>query len=246
MTDLRHCLRALIAELTPELDAFEPFIDLAARAGPVSREGPLTHDILLPALRDVPAVGLNVFTHDPSLPFGATCRRWVDDWLGGADALEPLLSTEGAAWHGGVASRAGSLRLKLYATGRLGAIAARLGLDDRDLVAVGVDLTAQGLCRARRYTPLPGSGSAGDVSHRLLTLLQGADAKRTESTIFLPRASSRELAALNDGAVDLALLAKLEALTAEQGFELRAVAHEIDHFADGRVETDALVAVGVR
>jgi hypothetical protein len=246
MTELRTCLRAVIAELTAELDAFDPFIELATSAGPVSREGPLTHDVLLPALREAPAVGLNVFTHDPAVPFAATCRRWADAWLGGAAPLEALFAAKGAAWHGGVAARDGVLRLKLYATGQLGAVTALLGLDDRDLVAVGVDLTAQGIRRPRRYTLLPGSKPSGDVSHRLLTVLEGADAKRTESTIFLPRAASRELTAMGDESLDLALLEKLEALTAAQGFELRAVAHEVDRFADGRVETDALVAIGAR
>ena len=70
------------------------------------------------------------------------------------------------------------------------------------------------------------------LSHRLLTELDGSGAKRAHNTIYLPRARSGELLSIADPQLDSDLLRTLEEITARHGFELRAVAHEIDRFLD--------------
>ena len=235
---------ALLTEVSgtePAPGAFDPWVELAALAGPVPRRGPLSHDILL-ARRGTKSFGLNVFAHDPGLPFARVAHSWARDFLGASP--DPVLDVPGVRVHGGVAVRASELVLKLYATDGLPELAGRLGVELADAVAIGVDVTRRGLERARTYHPAPPGALPASGSHRLVTLLRGTGAKRTDNVIFRPEAPVADLLALGDPAVDVELVAALTDLARGHGLSLRAVAHETDHFDDGRVETDALVAAG--
>lgn len=232
--------------------ALYPWVELAASAGPVPIKGPLSHDLLLPAKRSGSGFGLNVFQHDRPLDFDVCARRFARDFLGTDETVAELLSLPDVKAHGGILCSGPSLRLKLYFTAGLDALAKPLGLDPAGAEAFGVDVTADGLCRARRYLRTTSTeGFATDVSsvsHRLLTQLDGEGSKVTYNTIFLPETPADVLTRFargsNDDAYDHHLAAELTALVTGAGLSLRAVAHEVDAFADGTRTTDALVAIG--
>jgi hypothetical protein len=223
---------------------FAPWIELVAEAGPMRPEGPLTHDLLLPAEDRAPQIALNVFSLDIT---GAA----ID--LIGAQARQ-LFAIDGSRWHGGIAWRDGQPRLKLYASSATDAILAHLGVTaPPGAMAVGVDLTRDGVSRVRSYhapdpTLLVGFRApwwpdTPQIARRIVTAL-GAE-RRTLNTIFETGADLEPALALGPRAIDPAWGAELAARVAAEGFVLRPAAHEIDVWADGRVEGDLLVAIGL-
>ncbi len=235
--------------------ALHPWIELAESAGPVSSEGPLTHDLLLPAKREGASYGLNVFQHAKPIPFDDCAKSFAQAFLGTDEHVTEVLSVPDIKAHGGVLCTGGSLSLKLYFTDGLGALEKTLGLESAGADAFGVDVTSEGLCRARRYLRVDDPASKEgflparpSVSHRLLTQLDGEGQKVTYNTIFLPSAPATELSAFaraaEDSGFDHHLVTELSTLVDAAGHSLRAVAHEVDAYADGTRSTDALVALG--
>ena len=235
--------------------ALHPWIELAEGVGPVSSEGPSTHSLLLPAKRDGASYGLNVFQHAKAIPFDDCAKSFAKAFLGSDEHVTEVLAIPGIKAHGGVLCTGGSLRLKLYFSEGLNALEKALSLEPAGADAFGVDVTSEGLCRARRYLRvddpaskegfLPGRPS---VSHRLLTQLEGDGQKVTYNTIFLPSSPATELSAFaraaDDSGFDHHLVTELSTLADAAGHSLRAVAHEVDAYADGTRSTDALVALG--
>ncbi len=246
---------ALRARAPFHAHALHPWIELADSAGAVTDAGPLTHDFLLPAKRDGASYGLNVFQHKKAIDFDACAKSFARAFLGTDEHVTELLSLPDVKAHGGVLCTGGSLKLKLYFTDGLPALEKPLGLSAVGADAFGVDVSADGLCRARRYLRVDDAAEKDgflpkrpSVSHRLLTQLEGDGAKVTYNTIFLPSTLASELTSFaregSDDAYDHHLVAELSALAESAGHTLRAVAHEVDAFADGTRATDALVALG--
>lgn len=228
-------------------DLAGPWIEVAARAGPVSRRGPLTHDVLVPVAGRPPAVGLTVFGHDASLRVIAVAEVWAAEHLGN-DAARTVaeLARLPALWHAGFSWTPAGHRLKLYATEGAGAVARALGRQPAG-VGCGIDVV-RGIERFRTYheggdAGVPWPPLSPGVSHRIVTVLEGV--KRTANTIFrpgAPLAALAEVAAAGPPGVPLEWLAEIDR-GLPRPFRLRPVAHEIDVY-DDRVEVDALVAVG--
>lgn len=200
---------------------------LLLAAGPVPSRGPLTHDLVVPGA----AVGANVFEHGRALGLDAALHGFATG-LGRGPEAASLLGEPGTSWAGGLLRRPGETRLKLY----------RVAPEP----PLGVDLTARGPERWRRYVPpfpldWPGAEwpppQPGE-SHRLITVL--GEEKRTLNVIFRPGAPLEPLLAL--GAPTW--LRGLDGRSRALGFPLRPVAWELDLYADGRREVDVLVALG--
>ena len=208
---------ALLAEMRP----------LLLRAGPVPRRGPLTHDLIVPG----EAVGANVFEHGRGLGLREAMLDHAAR-MGQRSAVEALFARPGTTWAGGLLQRREGPRIKLYAVS--------------PEPQRGVDITPRGEARWRSYhAPFPLEWPSVDwpppqeaESHRLITVL--GDEKRTLNVIFRPGAPLAPLLRL--GAPSW--LAELDAALAPLGFTSRSVAWELDLHADGRVETDALIAIG--
>jgi hypothetical protein len=235
----------------------EPWVELAVRAGPVTRLGALTHNILVPARRPKPEIGLNVFSHDASTPFDEIVLGWARRWLGSDKHVHGLLSTTGVRFHAGFAFGADELRLTLYASEGLELLAARLGMQLGKAIGVAVDVTQAGIENARRYLAVAGFEREDDwpdpqpsCSHRMLTVVESRRMKTTRSTTFLPGAPLSELFAvarsIGDQELDVELLERLLGIADEHGLSLSAVAHEMNEVADRKRDSDALVAVCVR
>ena len=107
---------------------------LLLAAGPVPSRGPLTHDLVVPGA----AVGANVFEHGRALGLDAALHGFATG-LGRGPEAASLLGEPGTSWAGGLLRRPGETRLKLY----------RVAPEP----PLGVDLTARGPERWRRYVP---------------------------------------------------------------------------------------------
>ncbi len=261
MTDLGDFLPMAIAmmsvrsKLALPRGVSDPWGKLAEQAGPVQELGPLTHNLLIPALRSHPELGINVFVHDDALPFGETARGWARRWLGTDRHVDRLLKIPGVRFHGGFAF-GDELRLKLYAAEGLSALSRELGIELGRAVGIAVDVTQAGVERPRRYFAVQGFDREDDwpdpqpsSSHRLITVLDGRRAKTTRSSTFAPGAPIADLVTLarsvDDRELDVELVGRLAELARDHHLTLSAVAHEIDEFADGKRQTDVLVAASL-
>jgi hypothetical protein len=208
---------------------YAPFASWAALASPTPSEGPLAHDVLLPAPGRSPSVGINLFL--PGREVAALAEAWAAEHLGAvAQAAVAEVTASAARVAGGVAWRGGELWVKLY-------------LVDRDVV--GIDIGARGAARRRAYHHeglvwlegwnAPSLPALPGVSHRLVGVL--GDEKRSLNLIFGPRASLDDLRRV---AAAVPLPSCLDESLLEHG--LRPAAYEIDLYRDRR-ETDVLVTV---
>ncbi len=145
----------------PRDEAFavaEPWLALASELGATPRQGPLSHDWLLPSPRRPQRFGLNVFARDASM--ATTVRESLSAAARALDVEVPLLVSPDACdhdlrWHGGMVWDANQPSVKAYVSGpwmALDALGLPLGVTvDDDVFAVGFDVGRGGVVRARVY-----------------------------------------------------------------------------------------------
>ena len=242
-----------------DLTPVAPWIARAASAGPTPSVGPLAHELQLPNREPPHVLGLNVFVHVARTgraltPLLTDAERWAGHVLGAAAAAAVAslaVVARGVGWHGGVRWDGAAWRLKLYGAGSAPdvAVAARsLGADlshvelEAALVALGVDISRDGIERVRSYERMDlGPDAPRGASHRLLGRIGGARGKRTVVTSFKPGIAASALSAHD---VEADWLRSMVAGIAEAGFSLDAAAHELDLYDDGARATDVFVTVG--
>ncbi len=250
----------------------DPWLELVHRNGPTPVEGPLRHDWLLPSMRDPSQLGINVFARDTPGRVRRQLLQTVRacGWDAAPfDASSALRFHGGVVWRDGQLTVKAYATGPVEALDELGD-RLKLMVDD-DVLAVGFDVSEAGVGRARLYRPAHAldhtrywarypAWAALDplgLSHRLVASLEPphtANEKRSFDHFFAPSAPLQALAELATDVHALEPLAKpsFDAMTLKawadvpraHGLVLRPVSYEVDIFADGRRQTDALATVG--